>query len=94
MPGCDVKRGFQYRGGAEASDVENPFFHVECKVGKKQNPRAALAQAVSDAAYGKVPVAIVKDDQEKPGVPANAFAVMRFSEFLELVNEWYERGNR
>ena len=96
MPGTPTFRGFQHRGGSEAADVENPFFHIECKVGKKQNPRAALKQAVDDCkpTSGKYAVAVIKDDQEQPGVPANTFVVMPFPEFLELVHEWYERGER
>ncbi len=80
MPGADIKRGLQSRGGgAEEADVVCPYFHVECKVGKLPNPRAALAQAVRDAKPGKVPVAIVKDDRQPP------FVVMQLDEWLDFV---------
>ena len=90
MPGTPVFRGFQHRGGGEAADVENPFFHVECKVGKKHNPRAALAQAQRDNRGQKTPIAVIKDDQERPGVPANTFVVIGLLDFLEILEEWYK----
>ena len=45
MPGESIKRGLQSRGGgAEEADVEMPYFHIECKVGKLPNPRAATRE--------------------------------------------------
>ncbi len=43
-------------------DVDAPPFHVEAKREKKPSPRAALAQAVADAAPGRIPVAVLRDD--------------------------------
>ncbi len=93
MPGGDVKRGIgQSRGGgAEVPDVVCPAFHVEAKVGKLPNPRAALAQAERDveSAESKLwPVAVVKDDRKAP------FVTMRLDDFLDLVGEWWEMRQR
>ena len=80
MPGDPtIRRGLQYRDGAEAPDVETQFFHVECKRGRKPNPRAALAQAERDCDPNRRPIAIIKDDRCKP------FVVMSFELFSELV---------
>ena len=64
-----VRRGLQYRDGAEAADVVCPGFWVECKRGHRTHPRAALRQA-SAAASGKGvwPLVVAKDDQEDPYV--------------------------
>jgi len=88
MPGAEIKRGFQTRGGgAEEADVEMPYFHVECKVGKLPNPRAALAQAVRDRQPGKMPIAVVKDDRKPP------FVVLHLDDFLDLIGEWWTAGS-
>ncbi len=94
MPGAEFKRGLQSRGGgAEEADVfcsaiplgkkEFPF-HVECKIGKLPNPRAALKQAKEDAKEGMVPLAVVKDDREA------AFVVMDANDFFRFIKEWWE----
>lgn len=78
------RRNLQAQGGSVVgSDVVTPLFHVECKHGIKPNPRAALEQCENDnpKRAGKYCIAVVKDNQ-KP-----AFVVMRFSEFLHLVQE-------
>lgn len=82
MPGAEVKRGLQSRGGGgEVPDVDCPIWHVEAKVGKKPNIRAAYRQAERDAAKGKIPVAIVKDDRCQPLV------VLSLEDWLEQVEE-------
>jgi Holliday junction resolvase len=84
MPGEDIKRGLQSRGGgAEVPDVDMPVFHIECKVGKKPNIRAAYEQASRDT-QGKIPVAIVKDDRKEPLV------VMGLTNYMNLIAEWWE----
>jgi hypothetical protein len=83
MPGVDIKRGLQFRDGAEAPDVDMPVFHVECKVGAQQSPRAALAQANRDAKPDKVPIAVVKDDRKEP------FVILSFENFLKFIKEWW-----
>lgn len=75
----EAKRGFQTRGGGkEAADVEIPFFHIECKVGKRPNPLAAYKQASEDAT-NKIPVAIIKRDREK------ALVVFELDVFIKIL---------
>lgn len=83
MPDVDVRRGYQ-RYGADQADVEVPALWIECKVGAKPNPRAALAQAERDAPYGRWPVAVIKDDRGRP------FVAMGLDCFLELVGQWWQ----
>ena len=77
-----VRRGLQYRDGTECPDVVAPGFWVECKAGRRTNPRAALAQAVACSA-GKTerPLAVCKDDRDP------AFVVLRLDDFLALFAE-------
>jgi len=82
-----VRRGFQYRSGSDAPDVQTPIFAVECKRGVRTNPRAALEQVVK-ASDGKgfVPLAVCKDDGQEP------FVVLRLDDLLELTRElWSAR---
>lgn len=85
----NVRRGLQYRDGADAADVIAPAFWVEAKVGKLTNPRAALRQA-TEAASGKGlwPVAVRKDDRGEP------FVAMSLDNFLDLVREWWTLSKR
>lgn len=82
--GVAAKRGWQSRGGGkEEPDVTGvPKMHIEAKRGKKPSPRKALAQAIADAAPGRWPVAIIRDDR------AEAFVVMRLGDWTDLVAEW------
>jgi hypothetical protein len=79
-----VRRGMQFRSGAEAPDVEAPAFWIEAKRGKRTNPRAALAQA-REASLGKGvwPVAVCKDDKE------DAVVTISLEDFLDLLREWW-----
>ena len=79
-----VRRGFQYRAGTDAPDVETPVFWLEAKRGQRTNPQGALAQA-REASVGKGlwPLAVCKDDQEA------ATVTMDLEDFLELLNEWW-----
>lgn len=83
MPGAKVRRGLQARSGEEVPDVDADPFWVECKVGKKQSPRAALRQALADADIGRIPLAVIKDDYQEP------FVVIRREDFLEIVAQWW-----
>jgi hypothetical protein len=79
-----VRRGLQFRDGAECPDVITPALWVECKRGRRTNPRAALAQAVEDSkGHLLIPVAVCKDDFEAP------FVVLRLDDFSELVAQWW-----
>jgi hypothetical protein len=79
-----VRRGLQFRDGAECADVVAPALWIECKRGKRTNPRAALAQA-KEASLGKGvwPVAVCKDDQE------DAVVTIALEDFLDLLREWW-----
>lgn len=88
MPGAEVRRGLQCRGGEEAPDVDCPVFWVEGKRGKKPNVRAALRQATDSAPPGRIPIAVIRDDR------AEAFVALALDDFLELVRDWWEAQNR
>ncbi len=85
MPGATVRRGLQYRSGAEVPDVECPVFWIEAKRHKKTNIHEALRQAMAAAPDGRMPLAVCKND----GEPATATLLL--DDLLELVREWWER---
>lgn len=81
----EAKRGLaQTRGGgAEVSDVEINYIHIEAKNHKRCNIKAALEQAINDCqANGKLPVAITKDDR-KP-----ILCTMLLDDWLKLFNSY------
>lgn len=82
MPRTVVKRGLQSRTGQETPDVDAPPFWVEAKHRKKQSASGALKQAIADAGPGRIPIAVVKHDREKP------FVVIGLDDFLEMVAIW------
>lgn len=88
MPGAQVRRGFQARGGEEMADIDCPVFWPELKRGKKPNVRAALLQARSQAPKGRIPLAVMRDDRSEP------FVCLQLDDFLELVSEWWKEGRR
>ena len=88
MPGAEVRRGLQSRGGEEVPDVDCPVFWLESKRGKKPNVRAALRQALGTAPQGRIPLAVIRDDRQE------AFVALSLEDFLELVREWWEGRNR
>lgn len=60
----DARRGFQTRGGGgEQADVEGTPYHIECKVGKRTNIKAAVKQALTDT-DGRPIVVVTKDDRQ------------------------------
>ena len=79
-----VRRGFQYRDGSDAPDVETPVFWVEAKRGQRTHAKGALAQA-REASVGKGlwPIAVCKDDREP------ATVTLALDDFLDLVGEWW-----
>ena len=85
MPGEQIRRGLQYRGGEEVADVDMPCFSVEAKHHQRTNVRAAMRQAQRNCPAGRWPIAVTKDDQEP------ALATMQLDDFLELVQEWWAR---
>ena len=87
MPEADVKRGFQYRSGQEACDVDATPFWVEAKHHHRTNIKAALRQAVDTAPHGRIPLAVCKDDRQP------AIVSMQLDDFLELVSKWWAGVN-
>lgn len=88
MPGAEVRRGLQYRGGEETPDIECPVFWPELKRGKKPNMRAALRQAIEASPDGRIPIAVVRDDR------AEATVTLLLDDFLDLLGEWWELRTR
>jgi len=84
MPGANVRRGLQSRGGEEVPDVDCPVFWIEAKRGRRPNVRGALRQAADAAPKGRIPLAVIRDDRAGP------FAVLLLDDLLELVGEWWE----
>ena len=75
----NARRGLQYGDGSNAPDVDGTPFWIECKVGKKPNPRAALEQATEASNGTRPPVAVVKDDRKEP------FVVIKLDDFLGMI---------
>lgn len=88
MPGAEVRRGLQCRGGEEVADVDCPVFWVEAKRGKKPVVRAALKQAIETAPKGRIPLAVIRDDR------APAFAVILLDDLLDFISEWWAGRQR
>ncbi len=86
-PGDDIRRGLQYRDGAECPDVVSAMFWIEAKRGKKTNIKAAIRQAEEAQPKGKWILAVTKDDREA------AVASMRLDDFLDLIREFWEMRN-
>ena len=76
--GEEVRRGYQTRDGSEAPDVDLTPWWIECKRGKKPNPRAALKQA-TEATDGRPCIVIGRDDREE------AWAFMRARDLLDIL---------
>lgn len=91
--GVPAHRGLSQTAGATTPDVDAPGLWIECKCGKRPNPRAALAQAARDNPGGRLEVVAIHDDQETPGAGATEWVAMPLSDWLELVSEWH-RGRR
>lgn len=85
----NVRRGLQYRDGADAPDVVAPGLWVECKRARRTNPRAALAQAEA-AAEGKGlwVVAVCKDDHQEP------FVALGLEDFVDILRELWALKQR
>jgi hypothetical protein len=76
----DARRGLQYQDGTGCPDVVGTPFHVECKVGKKPNIRAALRQAKNDCKDDSlVCIAVTREDRKEPTV------TLDWTHFLEIL---------
>lgn len=83
VPGARVCRGFQWRDGMEAPDVDIPGFWLEAKVGQKVDFRKALRQAIAAHKVGRWPLVVAKEDHQVP------VCVMRLPDFLQFYRQWY-----
>jgi len=80
-----VRRGVKSAAGHSAADIVAPRLRIECKSHRRANPRAALRQAEGGArAEGRWPVAICKDNRQRPQV------TMSFDDFVALLRDWHE----
>jgi len=83
LPGARVCRGYQWRSGSDAPDVDIPGFWLEAKVGGKTNHRTALRQATAAAKGTRWPLAVCKDDFQEATVH------MYLKDFLTFIRQWY-----
>lgn len=83
-------RNIQSRDGSSVADVDNGVFVVECKHQLKPNIRAALQQAEQASRPGVWTIAVCKFERDRRG----PIVAMRLDEFLQLVGEWKQRGER
>ncbi len=92
MPGARIRRGNQNRDGADAPDVVCPWLWVECKSGKRPNPRAALAQAIeacNKRGSKTIPTVFLKDDRKDPIV------ILQMDDFLRMLKKlWHTKQNQ
>jgi len=100
MPGCGARRGLQFQGGV-VPDVDVVQFWPECKVGKAPPLLPALNQARRDlkeaedlagSPLGRIPIAIVKRNAKSGHEKPEEVVVIGYSDFKELIKEWWERG--
>jgi hypothetical protein len=85
----NVRRGLQYRDGADCPDVIAPGLWIEVKRGRLTNPRAALRQATRDSeGKGLIPIAVCKDDHDP------AHVTIDFENFCDLLTEWHALKSR
>ncbi len=81
--GPAVRRGLQYRDGADATDVVGvPGWWIECKKGRRPNPIRALRQAIAATGQSKLRlVAICREDGREPT------ATLLLADFVLLLRE-------
>jgi hypothetical protein len=84
----NIKRGLQFRDGAEVADVVMPCFHLEAKHDNGVSVWSALRQAVSDAKPGLWRLVVMKHDRQ-PEIIA-----MPLEDFEELLRQWWLGVNR
>jgi len=89
--GFDARRGRQFRGGPDSPDViceDLPDIHWEVKRVERLHLENSLAQAVSEAPDGSVPVVAHRKNN------AEWVAILRLDDFLQIVRESeYAGGN-
>lgn len=89
LPGCDARRGLQYRDGKECGDIVGVGgFQIECKCEIRANIRGGMRQAVAAMKKGEMPLVVWKDDRQ----PIQA--TLPFDDFLEILAELEALRNR
>lgn len=84
--GLDAKRGFQYRGGYDAPDVDVQFVHVECKRHKSVKIQDAYRQSKAEAKNGKIPIVVSKDNN------GEVLVTMSWNNWAEFFKKWITLG--
>lgn len=65
--GLSVRRGLQYRDGAECPDIVGvPGFWIECKRMKRVPLSKSMRQAIDDAGEGEIPMVVARSDRTIP----------------------------
>ena len=82
-PGRTITRGWQAAAGGNAPDVDGTDLWIECKAGKRVNPRAALDQAQKDT-DGRPCLAVIHDDSPGGGKPAREWVAMSWNDFVRV----------
>ena len=78
--GYQAKRNLdQYQESSGRDITIDAPFCIQCKVGKRPNWKAALAEATASAKYGEMPVAVTHDDY------GQTVAHIPWSDFVELL---------
>lgn len=81
----EAARGIQTRGGSkDAPDVDGTPWYIECKKGKRTNPKAAFEQAVEAimaSGDNRPPLAITKDDG------GTALVTMSLGAFIAIMSD-------
>ena len=79
--GHPARRGQQFKGGADSPDVVCPSLpvHWECKRVERLRLPEAMAQAIDEAAPGKLPVVAHRRNG------GDWLAIMRLDDLLELM---------
>ena len=86
--GIEAQRGIgQARRSSEVPDVDVEGWWIEAKRHQRTNPKAALQQAIADAAEngeGRIPVAVCRDNGT---ALQDATVTMRLGDWVELVKD-------
>mgnify|MGYP000970312280 CR=1 FL=1 len=81
--GYDCRRGQQFSGANGDADVVGlPGVHLEVKRTERLSLYDALAQAISDAREGEIPVVAHRKNN------ADWVMIIRLDDFMEIYREW------
>lgn len=86
--GYDCRRGQQFSGANGDADVVGlPGIHLEVKRTERLSLYDAIAQAISDAREGEIPIVAHRKNN------SDWVMIMRLDDFMEIYREW-EAGQR